>query len=467
MAPRWSPRPSDASRSRRSNEGGLTTATQDLAPEPPRTPGTLVWRGRAFLLFALAGLGVILGLLFASPPALLLAVPLLAAPLSPWLLAPSGRTEATVDGSVEDVDGALEIRWTVGLDPPPSGGVVSLLEEGVPGAEPPEPLTGTCALSPGGSATVPFRVHPWRPLFQRVDPPRIFWRDPLGLAEVEVRVRGEGVLLERYPPELRRLRQVNLRRTTVLPGEVRSQRTGASGDFNTLRPYSPGDGRRTINWWASARRGQWMSNEYLAERSGELLLILDLRTGEPPVPGLEHLLGVGRAACVGIARELLREKTRVGLALFTEFPQVLPLGTGRLQRYRLEQMLSEAKPTSADPPVERLAVNLRRSVPAGTQALLVTPLEDPETLTLGFYLERRGFPTVLLSPSPLRLEQAALDRTHPAGDLAYRLARLARRARLRQAWEYSPVVDWSEFETLAPLVEFLRRPAISSGGRRV
>ena len=429
-------------------------------------PGHLVWRGRAFLLFGLAGVAVILGLLFASPPALLLSVPLLAAPLSPWLLAPSGRTEARLEGEVSEEGRRIALRWNVQLDPPPSGGVVSLVEEPVPGAEPPGPLTGTSVLPSRGKAAVTFRLQPWRPLFQRVPPPRVFWRDPLGLAEVEVRTRGDGVLLERYPPELRRLRQVNLRRTTVLPGEVRSTRIGSSGEFSTIRPYVPGDGPRTINWWASARRGQWMSNEYLAERSGELLLVLDLRTGEPPLPHLEDLLGVGRAACVGVAREFLREKTRVGLALFTEFPQVLPLGTGRVQRYRLERMLSEAKPTSADPPVERLAVNLRRSVPAGTQTLLVTPLEDPETLTLGFYLERRGFPTVLLSPSPLTLERSALDRTRPAGDLAYRLARLSRQARLRQAWEYSPVVDWDEFETLSPLVELLRRPAVSAGGRR-
>jgi uncharacterized protein (DUF58 family) len=407
-----------------------------------------------------------MGLLFASPPALILSTPLLAAPLSPWLLAPSARTQARLEGTVQDLEGGAEVLWNVRLDPPPSGGVVSLVEEGVPGAEPSVPLTGTCVLSPQGTASVPFRLRPWRPLFQRVDPPRVYWRDPLGLAEVELPVRGEGVLLERYPPELRRLRQVNLRRTTVLPGEVRSRRKGSSGEFETVRPYSPGDGPRTLNWWASARRGQWMSNEYLAERSGELLLILDLRTGEPPVPGLEHLLGVGRAACLGIAREFLREKTRVGLALFTEFPQVLPLGTGRLQRYRLEKMLSEAKPTPENPPVERLAVSLRRSVPTGTQALLITPLEDPETLTLGFYLERRGFPTVLLSPSPLSLGQPGLDRTRPAGELAYRLAHVARRARLRRAWEYSPVIDWSEFETLAPLVQFLRRPTISPGGRR-
>ena len=429
---------------------------------PPETRFT--WRARSLLLFGLGGSALVLGLLFSSPPALLLAVPLLVSPLTPWLLAPAGGTEVRAEGRVVEGDRRLEVRWELSFAGRRPAGELVTRTGTVRGTR----LLGYRELETRipskGNATVRYTFEPYRPLFEALSPPRVLWRDALGLSEIPLQVTGDPVLLESYPPELKRLRQVNLRHTTLLPGEARSSRSGPGGEFYNVRPYLPGENRNAINWWATARRGDWMSNEFYAERSGELLLVVDLRHGDFTRSNQEDLLGVCRAAAVGIARELLREKVRVGLALFQEFPRILPLRSGRVQRYQIEKLLSGTEITGSLPPVERLAIAVSRSIPSGTPTLFLSPLDDEETFSIGYQLRRRGYPTLLLSPSPLPLYSEQLDQTGAAGELAARMAALLRRRRVTDAWAYVPVIDWTEYGSLAPLVNFLRRPATANRG---
>src|SRR5262249_60392091 len=50
---------------------------------------------------------------------------------------------------------------------------------------------------------------------------------------------------------------------------------GASTEFERLRDYLPDDEFRHINWKATARRGQPIVNQYEAERSQNLVVLLD------------------------------------------------------------------------------------------------------------------------------------------------------------------------------------------------
>src|SRR5437660_713166 len=50
---------------------------------------------------------------------------------------------------------------------------------------------------------------------------------------------------------------------------------GASTEFERVREYLPDDEFRHINWKATARRGQPMVNQYEAERSQNLVVLLD------------------------------------------------------------------------------------------------------------------------------------------------------------------------------------------------
>ena len=78
------------------------------------------------------------------------------------------------------------------------------------------------------------------------------------------------------------------------------------------------------------------------------------------------------------------------------------------------------------------------------------------------HLRRRGFPTIVLSPSPLSVLD--LSDSTPEDRVVARLLRLVRRRRLGEAWRQAPVIDWEDYWSLAPLVRFLQSPAL--GNRR-
>jgi len=65
---------------------------------------------------------------------------------------------------------------------------------------------------------------------------------------------------------------------------------------------------------------------------------------------------MGRAAAFGLASTFLAEKARVGLATFGEYLEPVPLGTGRLQRFRIRRALQAARVAETAGPPERLAV---------------------------------------------------------------------------------------------------------------
>lgn len=418
-------------------------------------PATLVCVGAGTLLLAA-------GIAARSPVPLFLALPLLLAPATAIVAAPSRDHPATLAWSAEGATSEVVLRGTIrapdGLGPEAFD--VTFYR--------PEPLLETTPPAlVGREGRIEFVVR-WTapyPCLVTVPIPEMRWRDPLGLVERVVRVEGAALRLERFPPEVARIGRVRLHRTTPLPGEVRSRTLGGTGEFFTVRAATGSDTARQINWKASARARRWLANEYQQERTGDLLILLDLR---PSPLGPSHdrqLLSIGRAGALGLATGLLAEKSRVGLGLFEEFLTALPLGSGRLQRYRLVQMLQRAEVGSIVGPSERFAVSLRRYFPPGVSTVLISPLSDDTTSALLTHLRWRGYPTFVLSPSPLPLIGAAAGGAAPDDVLATRLLTLVRRHRISQAWREAPVIDWPEYWSLAPLVRYLTQPTRTGGAR--
>ena len=107
-------------------------------------------------------------------------------------------------------------------------------------------------------------------LFVRVD-------GPLGLVRRAFRQPATAQPVRVYP-SLRELRRYDLlvRRGLELQPQGRPVRVaGASTEFERVREYLPDDEFRRINWKATARRAQPMVNQFEAERSQNLVVLLD------------------------------------------------------------------------------------------------------------------------------------------------------------------------------------------------
>ena len=425
------------------------------------TPRTMRWRPLAPFLLGTGAALVLAAVVLRDPTALFLALPLFLAPVAAGLTGPRRDPTAEVRVAVEGAAADVQLRGTVRVGPEvrPHDLVVELRRPaGLLGDRPPE-----LEYAP---SEIRFRAD-WKaaaPVITVLEAPAVRWRDPLGLIERDAVTSAGPLPISRYPPELLRIGSVRLEHTTLLPGETRSRRVGEGGEFHGIRPARPGDAPRQINWRATARAGTLLANEYDLDKTGDLLIVLDARP-TPLGPMVdERLLSISRAAAIGLSEAFLRVKSRVGLGIFGEFLDVVPLSTGRTQRIRLEAALGRARLSSVVAPAERCAVSVRRQFPPGLTTVVFTALADDASDDLSPYLRRRGYPVIVLSPSPLPIVADA-SRLRPEDEaLARRLAQLVRRDRIARAWADAPVIDWDDYWSLGKFVDFVRRPRIRGVG---
>jgi uncharacterized protein (DUF58 family) len=421
---------------------------------------SLRWRPLALLLFAAGVLLLVAAVAERSPIPLFLALPLLLAGPAAALSGPNGPPELRLERRAEG-DGT-EVRIVGSLA---TTDRVDARDLDVDFVRPPGLFESSPPRLAWSARELKFEFH-WtarEPTIAVVPPPVAVWRDAAGLVERAAAFDAPSLVVERYPPELIRVGAVRLRRTMVLPGETPSRRIGASGEFYGIRDAAPTDPPRQINWRASARAGRWLANEYQLDRTGDVLLLIDARRSSLGAWVDERLLSISRAAAAGIAESFLHEKARVGVGVFGEFLDFVPLSTGRAQRMRVRSLLLAARLGPANTPSERGAVSVSRYFPSGVTTILFSSLADEVAVELVPHLRRRGYPVVVLSPSPLPITSEYRILSEEEETLVVRIGRLARRERVARVWRDAPTVDWEDYWSLGRFVEFLRRP----GTRRV
>jgi uncharacterized protein (DUF58 family) len=419
------------------------------------TGSGLTLRPRALVLLVAGAVLVGFGVVARSPAAFLAGVPFVLAPAAAGLLAPGSRPSVKLRWSAEGSTSEVVIAGTLEVPAPlrPTDLSVALYA-----ADPLVPTQAPVIEPTKGALTIRAEFRAPFPCLAWIALPEVRWRDPLDLVGLRVTVEGEALHIERFPPEVTRLGGVRLRRTTLLPGETRSRRLGTSGEFFGLRPALPSDPARRINWRATARTGQTMANEFYLERTGDLLIVLDLRPTSLGEETDQTLLAIGRAGALGIASAFLTEKARVGVATFGEFATTVPLGRGRIQRARIARTLERAELSEEAGPPERLAISLRQFFPPGVSTLLISSLADDESELVLSHLRRRGFPVFVLTPSPLPLVLLEEGKVAPTSTTAGRLLTLMRRRRIAAVWREAPVIDWTDYWSLVPLMNFLTSP---------
>jgi uncharacterized protein (DUF58 family) len=428
----------------------------------PAASSRPAWTSRAFLVGGAGGILMVVGVALRNPVTLFVALPLLLAPLVVALS--SARRSGEFDLRWGAHGSAREVEVTGVIAPEDGRDAADLVVEfprpaNLLEARPPEVEWAEGAVS--------FRLH-WgaaEPTVAVVPPPSVVWRDPTGLVERRPTGSHPELVVERYPPELLRLGRARLEHTLALPGETASHRIGPSGEFYGLREATPSESPRRINWRATARAGRILANEFEVDRTGDVLLIVDARPSSLGPAIDERLLGLARAAAFGVAESFLRQKARVGYGAFGEFLDAVPLAGGRTQKIRLRNAIQQTQLSTTAGPSERCAVSVRRFFPNKVTTLLFTSLADDNSFDLLPHLRRRGYPVVVLSPSPLPAfpRMPPLDPTTEA--LADRILALERRSRIARAWQDAPVIDWHDYWSLGGLVNLLRHPRRGQGVR--
>ena len=163
-------------------------------------------------------------------------------------------------------------------------------------------------------------------------------------------------------------------------GLRRIRLTGGGREFASLREYTPDDEYRTIDWKATARRGKVISRTYEAERSQDIVLLIDegrlMRQEIERTQKLDHVVN----AALMLAHVVATADDRAGLLVFADETRAwIAPRRGRAQSGAILKALyaARAEPVESDyrAAFRFLAANWRKR----SLAVLFTDLSDPES----------------------------------------------------------------------------------------
>ncbi len=108
-------------------------------------------------------------------------------------------------------------------------------------------------------------------------------------------------------------------------GLKKIRRIGHTSEFEQIKDYVQGDDFRTVNWKATAKRGQLMVNQYQDEKSQPIYSIIDTgRVMKMPFNGLK-LLDYAINSALAFSNVALKKHDKVGLVTFSKtIESVLP-----------------------------------------------------------------------------------------------------------------------------------------------
>jgi uncharacterized protein (DUF58 family) len=240
-------------------------------------------------------------------------------------------------------------------------------------------------------------------------------------------------------------------------GDHVSRSSGDGSEFAGVREYVAGDRQRSINWAATTRRGRLQVNTFAAERSQDVVLLVDATSdiGELGSTSVDHSL----RGALGVGRTYLDARDRVGLVFFGARMRWLAPGMGERQFFRLLDAIVVGRAGwSSGNDITRLP---RAALPPGAAVIAFSPLLDARFVETLRDLRQRSFAVLVVEVLPTGTGRArrGLDR------LAERIWQMERQAIRFSLGELGvTVVRWDGADVLALPVD--RRARQGAGRRR-
>jgi len=264
-------------------------------------------------------------------------------------------------------------------------------------------------------------------------------RGRIGMLVWEGRIRRPH-RLQIYPrPELLQSLVAPLE-TQLATGDLVARVRADGLEFSDTRDFVPGDRLRSVNWRASARRGELIVNERHPDRNADVVLFLDSFAEARGDDATDGTLERAVRAAATLADRYLERRDRVGLVTFGGILRWLEPGGGLVQRYRLIDALLE---TGVEFSYAWKDVNIipARTLPPKALVIAVTPLLDERSIAALLDLRARGHDLAVVEVSP----EDIVSPGEGIDLLAYRLW-LLRRAELRARFERSgvAVARWTD-----------------------
>ena len=162
---------------------------------------------------------------------------------------------------------------------------------------------------------------------------------------------------------------------------------GRNLEFDQIRKYNTDDDYRTINWKATARKGELMVNQYEQERSQQVYSLIDMgRVMKMPFEGMT-LLDYAINSSLVISNVALLKHDKAGLLTFSvNVDTLLQADRKKIQIKKIQELLYKQQTNFAESNYELLYIKVKRKINQRSLLFLYTNFESMTSMErqLGF-----------------------------------------------------------------------------------
>ncbi len=211
---------------------------------------------------------------------------------------------------------------------------------------------------------------------------RIYVQSPIGLVSRRYNF-DQTETLPVYPSflQMRKYELMAISNRLNEYGIKKIRRIGHSMEFEQIKNYVPGDDYRTLNWKATARRGELMVNNYTDEKSQHVYCIIDKsRTMKMPFDGLS-LLDYSINASLVLSSVALIKEDKAGLITIAEKKgAVVPAERRPTQLNKIMEVLYKEKTRYLETNMELLYNVVRNTLKQRSLIVFFTNFESMSAL---------------------------------------------------------------------------------------
>lgn len=211
---------------------------------------------------------------------------------------------------------------------------------------------------------------------------RAFVQSPLALISRRYNFDQEEVLPV-YPSflQMRKFELLVASRRLSEQGIKKMRRIGHSMEFEQIKNYVPGDDYRSINWKATARRGDTMVNSFVDEKSQNVYCIIDKsRAMKMPFEGLS-LLDYAVNASLALLNIAMLKDDRAGLITVSDkIGSVIPADQKHGHLNKIMEVLHKEKTRYLETNMEALYSTIRLVVKQRSLLVFFTNFESMDAM---------------------------------------------------------------------------------------
>lgn len=238
------------------------------------------------------------------------------------------------------------------------------------------------SLSPREKKTISYLLRPTKRGEYEFGISRLYVQSPLALISRRFNVGAEK-MTPVYPSFLK-LRQYELmaisNRLTDI-GIKKMRRIGHSMEFDQVKNYVAGDDYRTVNWKATARKGDLMVNSYTDEKAQHIYCVIDKsRAMKMPFEGLS-LLDYAINATLILSSVALVKQDKAGLMTVAQkMGSVIPADRRPTQLNKIMEVLYKEKTRYLETDMEALYSSMRTNLKQRSLVVFFTNFESMSAL---------------------------------------------------------------------------------------